>query len=384
MGQNVSSVIEARKTRKGAQCSNALNGPFQRVVSREEGIAVSPSNGVKSSLSSFIETRLAALHVKQEAETQNPPATLPGLPTEIILAVAHYLPPSGYMSLSYSCRTIRNKMGASIDHVIGDKVPIGRQSGTTLSIESRNIRYLERMDLQCMLDHDRKMSSSKLLSLYYSSFKIPALPKLRKEWRCSGNAGLLWICPHRQFDYKQATRSSGVEDGYPCESSPIFSVARIRNYFLLSMPIMRVPRDLVPSYEEVREALRPLDAPVCPHLRLNEACVGTSWHVHCRRLRRDLAGIDGVYRGCGLSPWLEEPRHEACDFCGTKIYFDFISGYKGPKTLIVTIVRSIEATRGCTDRAWVAQVAQPADFEEYERAWQATHAECLRRFMYRS
>ena len=59
--------------------------------------------------------------------------------------------------------------------------------------------------------------------------------------------------------------------------------------------------------------------------------------------------------------------------------FDFVNEYKGPRTLRVMIMRSIKGTLGCTDRAWVSQVAQPADFEEYERAWQATHAECLRK-----
>ena len=39
-------------------------------------------------------------------------------------------------------------------------------------------------------------------------------------------------------------------------------------YFHLTM---KMPRDAVPSYKEVREALRPLDAPVCPHLRLKDA-----------------------------------------------------------------------------------------------------------------
>ena len=351
MAQKLSGSIKTQEARDSAQGQDALDRRFPRVRSQEEGTAVSLANGVGNSQSNSSEASPEAFHVKQEVERQNAPATLPGLPTELILAVALYLPPSGYMSLSYSCRTIRNKMGASIDHVIGDKVPTGRHSGTTISIETRNIRYLERMDLQCMLDHDRKMSPSKSPSLDYSPFEVPALPKLRMELRCLGNAGLLWICPHRQYDYKEVTRSSVFWEGHRCEGSPLFTAGRIGNDYVFSIPIMRVPRDHVPSYEEVREALRPLEAPVCPHLRLNDV---TFWHTNCRWSR-------------------------ACDFCGTVIYTQEISTYNGLTTLHVFMVRSIKEMRDCTDRAWVAQVAQPADFEEYERAWQATHVECLRR-----
>ena len=334
MGQKLSSLIKTRKARKSARCPSALDRQFQRVRSQEEETAVSPSNGVESSKSSFVEASPKPLHVNQELETKNAPASLLVLPTELILAVAHYLSPSSYMCLSYSCRTIRNKMGASIAHVLGDEVPMGRHSGATLSIESRNIRYLERMDLQCMLDYDRKMSSSKALSsLYYSPFETPALTQLRRDWRCSGNAGLLWICPHRQFNYDEATRSKGIPDFHRCECSPLFSNFKREDSFFSRIPIMRVPCDIVPSYEEVREALRPLDAPVCPHLRLNDVCSGTFWHEDCRRLKSDPAGIVGAYCGCGLSHSLEESWSKTCDFCGAFIFFDFVIDYKGPWTL---------------------------------------------------
>ena len=379
MGQKLLGLIKTRKGRKGAPCQGALARRFRRVRSQEEGIAASPSNGVESSKSSFIEASPKALHVNQELETKNAPATLLILPTELIFAVAHYLPPSGYMSLSYSCRTIRNKMGASIAHVLGDKVPMGRHSGTTLSIESRNIRYLERLDLQCMLERDRKMSSSKVSSLFHSPWSIPVLSRFRREWRYSRNAGQLWICPHRQFTYYEATASRGVSDKHKCKSSPLFWNRRFGDSFISKFPIMRVPRDHVPSYEEVREALRPLDAPVCPHLRLNNVCEGTLYHQSCPKKRLDPGGIDGTHCGYGLRSSLEEPWWKACNFCGAMIFLNFVKDHQEPKTLIALVVRSFQGTSGLNGRAWVAQVAQPADFEEYRRAWQATHAECMRK-----
>ena len=336
MGQRLSGLRKTRTARKGAQCLRALVG------------------------------------------RKRAPATLPALPTELILAVAHYLPPSGYMSLSYSCRTIRNKMGASIAHVLGDKVPIGQHSESTLSIETRNIRFLERLDLQFMLDHDREMPS-KAASFNYSSISRPALELARKERCCPSNAGLLWICPHRIYDYKEATASREISERHECESSPLFSNARFQGDFLIKIPIMRVPRDRVPSYEEVREALRPLEAPVCPHLRLNDVCGRNCWHADCRRSNLDPGWVDGIRCGCGLPHSLKETWYKSCNFCNAIIFFDSETEPNGPKTVTINIVRSIQGKSGCNDRAWVAQVAQPEDFEEYERAWQATYAECLRK-----
>ena len=385
MGQKLSNLIKTREARKGAQRPSAQEGRFQRVMSQEEGVAVSPSNGGENSQSSSIETSREALHVDPELKIKNVPITLLVLPTELILAVAHYLSPCGYMSLSYSCRAIRYKMGASIAHVLGDKVPIGQPSGTTLSIESRNIRFLERLDLRCMLDYDIKFSSSKASSarfestLYYPPFSLLSPRLLREEWRCSGNAGLLWICPIRQEDYNEARMSREISENHECACSPLFSHGRFGDFFFTRFRIMRVSRDLEPSYEEVKEALRPLDAPVCPHLRLNDACVASVYHRHCLKIRWNPGTIGRAPDcGCGLCP-SKQRWTEICNFCGTVLFFDIIAERDEPKTLTVTIMRFIQVTPGCTDRAWIAQVAQPADFEEYERAWQATYAECLRK-----
>ena len=345
MGQKLSGLIESRKARKGVQCPSAVDGRLQRVMSQEGGTAASPSNGVET-------------------------ATLLVLPTELILAVACYLPLSGYMSLSYSCRTIRNRMGAYFAHVLGDKVPLSQQPGSTLSIETRNIRFLERLDLRSMLDRDREMSSSE-----------ESLARLVwREWRCSINAGLLWICPDRQCDYNEATKSTEMLEMDRCLRSPLFAHGRFGDTFFVRLRIMRVSRDLEPSCEEVKEALRPLDAHVCPHLRLNDACVASVYHRDCLKTRLDPGAIDPAQDcGCGPPPSFEQPWPEICNFCGTIILFDIIMEYGGPYTLAVTIVRGMRGMRENTQRAWIAQVAQPADFEEYERAWQATYAQCFER-----
>lgn len=109
------------------------------MISSEENIILLSSNEVESIQSSFIAASSETSHVNQETEKENAPVALSTLPTKLILAFARYLPPSSYVSLSYSCWAIGNKMGLSFEHILGDKVSMDRLSGAMLAIESRNI-----------------------------------------------------------------------------------------------------------------------------------------------------------------------------------------------------------------------------------------------------
>lgn len=82
------------------------------------------------------------------------------LSTDLILEIADYLPPSSYMSLSYSCWRIRNGMGASIEHILGVQVLMGRWSASAPSVEMRNVRWLERLEWWHMLDRDFRVAAS--------------------------------------------------------------------------------------------------------------------------------------------------------------------------------------------------------------------------------
>ena len=104
----------------------------------------------KNIRSSSIATSSETSHVDQEKENENAPVVRLRLPTELILALARYLPTSSYMSMSYSCRTSGSQRGVSSTLLPGDKIPMEWLLGTILSIESRTIRYLERLDLWSM------------------------------------------------------------------------------------------------------------------------------------------------------------------------------------------------------------------------------------------
>ena len=92
----------------------------------------------KSVQSGIIRASSEVSHRIRESEIETVPKGLLKLSTDLILEIADYLPPSSYMSLNYSCRRIRNGMGASIEYVLGDKVPMGQRSASAPSIEMRN------------------------------------------------------------------------------------------------------------------------------------------------------------------------------------------------------------------------------------------------------
>ena len=379
MGQHLCVLKSFRVPDRGAPPPNALNESFKRRIPPNVECAVSTSTemiGVKSGL---IQTSSKASHSNRVPGTDAARTTLLSLPTEIILDVANYLPPSSYMSLSYSCQKVRKQMGASVTHLLGDTAPMYQSSASALSAEVRNMRFLERWELRCMLDRDGKPPLSKTFcgrceqvhNCSENSKKCLAQPV--KERRCLSTAGLIWICPRQILEYEQATVPI-ARSSLECETIASYfggtSCSRLAGYgtYVTRWPIMRVVPNGIPSSEEVNEALAPLNAPVCPHLRLNDARVAGAYSPNYP-LRR-LTGQRQIH----LPPLIT-----ICNFCSTQILIQIRTVRYGSETLYITIVRNIRKVRSCTDRAWICHVADPADFEEYATAWQASDAECRRK-----
>ena len=352
--------------------------------------SVSISNEMISVRSSLTKTTSEASHSNRVPQTDPAWTTLLRLPTEIILDLASYLPLSSYMSLSYSCRTIRKKMDASITHLLGGTALIRQSSASTLSVEVRNICFLERWELLCMLNRDEKPPLSKTFcGQCEQAHKCSGSSKnlstqVVKERHCPGTAGLVWICPRQILEYGQAT-SSMTGESHRCESIASYiggtrcSRRAETGICLTSWPIMRVVPNSVPSSEEVNEALSSLNAPVCPHLRLNDAHVANAYSQD-RQLRRWRKDWRDTAKDCQRDIYTSEPPLIViCHFCSTEVQFKIRAECYGPETLYVTILRRVTEIRSCKDRAWICHVADPADFEEYTTAWQASVAECRRK-----
>lgn len=159
-------------------------------------------------------------------------AFLPDLTTKIILIVAQYLSPSSLISLSYSYRIIRNKMGVSIESSLSKKNRIGQLSEVALENNlpttvfpkegcitwslptiKQDMYHSERLKLLYMLDRDQKIPKYKAVcsgcadthdrSLFSSDYGAQS----NHIRRCLGKTERIWICPHCTFDHKSISTS---------------------------------------------------------------------------------------------------------------------------------------------------------------------------------
>ena len=382
MGQKFSALKKIRKASRQTQGPSTLNEPNNEFLEWEDEYAVSSSESIESAEFSSIDTPSEPLPTVPELEAETAPTTLPGLCTELILDIGGYLSPSSYISLSYSCRTMRNKMGISFTETLGDGDPKGGLSGSTLSMESRNVRYLERLELWSMLVRDGKIpwrtasfrgEQTKIID--NSLVRVPLFAPLSTEHRCLGTTGLLWVCPHRLLNYNDTTTKRESGDKHRCGSSFVSTFGSPS----IIWRIMRIPANSVPTSKEVVEALSPLDAPICLHLRLNDGSVARIYDPRCQRFRSD-KDLDGPNSACQCSICLSGKfLTEVCSYCDTSIVFWISHDPPRPAKFLLLIMRTDRFGRSCTDREWIAQVARPTDLEEYKRAWEATNAECSRR-----
>lgn len=389
MGQHLSVLKKFRDARRDAQVLGASHGFAEQSPSPEDEPNTSSSDEMQGIRSSLKKTSSEVWHTDRELKPGSTPTTLLRLPTELILNLAQYLPPSAYMSFSYSCRNVRDKLSASIAHVLGDKVIKDLSFASPPSVELRNTRSLERMELRSLLDRDGQIPRQNAFcsgcgyAHDSSRFSLASLSQPRDKRRCLGRAGQAWICPHRTIDYHQATSYGQTQDSHKCGSCWVLVDSTYPGYgfdtCLTDWPIMRVPRDGVLSNEEVKEALGRLGAATCPHLRLDDACVASVYHQDCRKLRWN-SSFSGSAPDCRCSNCpLNKFCTVVCSFCGTGVLFRIKGERNGTETLRLLVTRTFREVWSCTDPAWICHLAEPADFEEYDREWQASSAECWRR-----
>ena len=389
MGQTVSALRRNRRVNENARCPNAVGEGSKGVMYAKVEPIESMRIKIESIQSSIIERILPqAFPISRKLETGKIRRTLLMLPTELILDIAGHLTPSGYMSLSYSCRTIRKKMAVSITQVLGHKVLEGQVPDSGSTVELRNIRFLERLEMRCMLDHDirtrlrthdHSMSSTPSLSVLHiqgrSSDKSSDKTRPLDSARCALGTRLAWICPHRVLDYFEVTNK--IDGLHLCGSTSVSNYGKI---YFSRWPVVRVLPNSVPSGEAVKEAMNALSAFLCPHLRLNAARVASHYNSGCRRLRDSLLqGFDFPPHCCCKICLNEQLFTAICDFCDTQIRFEISARIYGVEMLYIVIMRDFQSILSHSERAWISQVFHPTDFEECDRAWRATHAECWRR-----
>lgn len=331
---------------------------------------------------------------------------LPGVPAEVLLIIGQYLPPSSLMSLNYSCRTIRKKMGVAIEQSLGEKNQVAQLSNLTLynnlpklkfvddgllpwggirysmNTMTQNLHHSERLELLYMLDRDNKIPKFKAVcsgcadTHNQSLFSLESLAQSSRERHCLGSAGRLWICPHWVFDHNLITTSAQPHWSHICGGKGWQVLAPNlddkTSTVVVEWPIAVIRgKDDAPSKKLVEDVLSQMNVCICKHLRINDSFVSRLYTPECLRLR----GIKSKIlwpEYCWCSSCLLDCD---CKDCGTSVYFCIRPEKNGEETLQLKVCRTIPRFRGCTDPAWIKQVTDPAEFEGLERDWYAASDE---------
>lgn len=330
---------------------------------------------------------------------------LPGVPAEVLLIIGQYLPPSCLMSLNYSCRTIRKKMGVAIEQSLGAKNQVAQLSNRTLYnnlprlelVDSRllrggmgysiptmtqNLHHSERLELLCMLDRDNKIPKSKAVcsgcadTHNQSLFSLESFAQSSRERHCLGSAGRLWICPHWVFDHNLITTSTKPHWSHICGGKEWEVLApnldAKKSTVLVEWPIAVIRgKDDAPSKKLVEDVLTQMNVCICKHLRINDPFVSRLYTPECLRLRW-MGNKKSWPEYCWCSSCA---LYCNCKDCGTNVYFCIAPERNGEETLRLVVRRKIPRFRGCTDPAWIKQVTDPAEFEGLERDWYAASNE---------
>lgn len=348
---------------------------------------------------------LALVRMTKVSDLEPTQAGLPDLPTEIILNIGRYLPSSSLLSLSYTCRVIRYKMGVSIEHSLGKRdikaqlprstfctnLPssvgiTGRDLKPSLPTVVPNVHHSERLKLLCMLDRDGKLPPSKAVcsgcadTHDQSLFSRESLAQPSHERQCLGSAGRVWICPHWILDHNLVSTSERPSGSHMCGKRWVCVIA-VRDKFpdptvIWPITVLGCKND-APSKKLVNDILARTDMSVCKHLRFADAFISRLYSPDCTKLWA--AHFDPFCR-CSMcvrhtrSPnpagHLHGIRGGKCRSCGTKVHFSIHPDINGRETLHLVVRRNVSGFRGCTDPAWIARVNDPVECKELERQWQ--------------
>ena len=224
----------------------------------------------------------------------------------------------------------------------------------------------------CFRKHDRSLFSTQ-------SHTAPSVHR-----RCLGSAGRLWICPFRELSLEDLIGSGRTSNSEGCRgdfmhsdrSSHSFCGGDGQNMTYSYWPILEANPNRPPLVLEVMQALRPLNVPICPHMRLNNALVASHYSQEYQRNRAGLRRRDSIPDSWFWKSTSESKSTKICDFCGAEIKF----GMRSRGILAVLVIRVIDTRLDIyTDRDWIRHVADPVDFQEYTEAWDTAAKICSQR-----
>lgn len=326
--------------------------------------------------------------------------SLQQMPTELLLLIAQSLPPSGLMSLTYTCQRIKRNLNVSIRDILGPSQSVkdstfeeirrkleelrrgmslpnltGRTGlkGNAANCDSHSDpKRLERLELVYMLDRDGQIAPSKAVCSTcaavheVSLFSVDSLRLDPRNRQCVGSAGRIWICPHWHISHEEA--HTMVRDSHVCGSQKVFVGQLGLNDATIILPVTHLVGGEVPSRRKVKKVLQPLDIYVCPHLRVKDKFILRHYSPDCSRLKSDSMFVGSPQHctdlcKCKACLW----GLCTCAACGTVICFSINTLIGGRSTLYITPRREIPNCN-ITDPKWISQVASPPEIAAFDRA----------------
>lgn len=310
------------------------------------------------------------------------------LPQELIIKIIPYLPLSSALSLSYTCKTFRQAIEATIEDLAYSIDIHSFLKGLKESDDERRVR-LERLKFLCMLERDERLSAAKaiccgcMMTHNVSLFSSAALQQRPCQRLCMGREGRLWICPHRIWYHaqlqeveKQGRKASqcAAECGCPNGEVLVSSTSKVppsmETYTLFVFyPILTMPKSSAFRISSVERALAAFDVNICPHMRLGDGVMIDAFHRDWPRLEGPRLSRTWNQRAFEGSPSVHGVKLE-CEACKTLTSFH-PSRYDGSTTTIwAQVSRCIPKT--VTDPAWITSLYMPEDFGRLQEDWQTS------------
>lgn len=344
---------------------------------------------VKSSLP--VRNPIECISKSRQTKLTLPPSQVDLLPVELIRDITQYLSLSSVLSLSCTCRRLRQTIEVKVkdlDHLIDMKsfLKDPRESDD----ERRAIS--ERLAFLYMLERDGKLSGSKAVcsgcktTHNVSLFSSTALQQRPHQRLCMGREGRIWICPHRIWDHAQLreVEKQSWETAFMAQcacpnrevliSHPVTpsSTPTEEPLLIILYPVLAIPQGYTFHTASIKKALRALGVSICPHLKFGDPNILDAFHQGCPRLKLPWSQercSPCTSRGLGSA----DEIGVSCDSCKIRVAFYPLNSDHNTTTLEARVSRSIaKSIESVTDPAWRASLYMPSDFERLRKEWQAS------------
>ena len=300
------------------------------------------------------------------------------LPVELLTRITDFLRPSSALSFAYTCKRFYIECGISREGFLGAK---------NLAKDPAFVRR-ERLRLLCMLVRDRPISGMAICGgciriHHVSAFTLGELVQGPTKRQCFGRIGRLWICPHKTltFDELKACQNripnKGI-DGFNenrfcwyCRRAGGSSYCDERDHRVTIETQCHVMtgRSGVDKTDVVA-AMKQLDLPICPHLRLCSPFVSSLYDTSCGQVQG---------RACTASNRCYNCLRRKCPSCETEFFFFLFQGTcASPPRLVLATKRFFGDFLDITDSQWTSQLVPPGEVPLLEMDWEMCNARLMK------